>query len=125
MPAARVATEWERRFFDELSSRIPELQDWYHQDADGTPWMTVSYDFIAAGGGVAATLRLDYDGVELVGGWSPSFLNWDAGVRARVAEVDTTPPDGLVASMGTPEEAVGTALPWFEAHQSRWRLREP
>jgi hypothetical protein len=120
----REATALERQFFGGLASHVPDLQDWYHQDPDGEPWMTVSYDFIAPRGGIAATLRLDYDGTEVVGGWSPAGLNWDDGVRARDARVDTTPPGGLAATARSPEEACAIALPWLQAHLSRWPGRE-
>ena len=35
---------------------------------------------------VRKTLRLDYDGHSLRGGWSPAFLSWDDGVRAADAD---------------------------------------
>ena len=84
----------EARFFQELSKRVRGLDDWYHQDADGTLWMTVSYTFGPPGLAVG-TLRLDYDGWDLRGGWSPADLNWDDGVKADDAQIDTGAPDGL------------------------------
>jgi hypothetical protein len=58
-------------FFEDLSKLIPGLHDWYHEDANGSPWMVVSYDFVV-NHAIRATLRLDYDGTSLRGGWSRS-----------------------------------------------------
>jgi len=108
----------EARFFRELSRRVRGLDEWYHQDADGTPWMLVSYTCGPVGVAVG-TLRLDYDGWDLRGGWSPSDLNWDDGVRATDAQVDTGPPDGLSVDCVTCEEAVEIAAEWFGRHIAR------
>jgi hypothetical protein len=109
----------EARFFRELGKRVRGLDEWYHRDADGTPWMLVSYTFVANGGLAVGTLRLDYDGWDLRGGWSPSDLNWDDGVRAADAQVDTGPPDGLSVDCVTCEEAVEIAAEWFGRHVAR------
>ena len=112
--------EHEALFFQEMQRRIPELQDWYHRDPDGEPWMLVSYDFVK-GHVVHATLRVDYDGSRLRGGWSPSCLNWDDGVRAAEALIDTGPPDGLSFDLADdPREAAAVAAAWFRAHLARW-----
>lgn len=103
----------EFRFFEALSARVPDLQDWYHQDSDGSLWMCVSFDFIE-GSSIAATLRLDYDGHRLRGGWSPGFLNWDDGVRAEEAGVETSAPEGLAQDVESPEMAARLAALWFE-----------
>lgn len=108
-------TEDEQEFFRLLSARIDEIQDWYHQDADGTLWMTASYDYVRDGG-IVRTLRIDYDGSHLVGGWSPSSLNWDDGVRAGDAQIDTTPPEGIDCSVTSPEDAAAIAADWFKTH---------
>jgi hypothetical protein len=108
----------EARFFRELSKRVRGLDDWYHQDAGGTPWMIVSYTFVADGLAVG-TIRLDYDGWDLRGGWSPADLNWDDGVRAADAKIDTGPPDGLSVDCVTCEEAVEIATAWFRGHIAR------
>jgi hypothetical protein len=115
----REPTATERTFFDELSALVPGLHDWYHDDPDGTPWMLVSHDFVV-GGGIRDTLRVDYDGKDLRGGWSPASLNWDSGVRARDAEIDTTPPDGLSRDDVEPKEAAAIAAKWFATHIAKW-----
>ncbi|PRY22439.1 hypothetical protein CLV70_117143 [Pseudosporangium ferrugineum] len=85
--------------------------------------MLVSYDFVK-GGAVLETLRVDYDGAQLRGGWSPSCLNWDDGLRAAEALVDTSPPDGLSIDLaGDPRDAAAIASEWFQAHIERWNRR--
>jgi hypothetical protein len=108
-------TPSEQTFFEELSARIPGLQDWYNEDSDGTPWILVSCDFVVDNV-VTATLRTDYDGKNLRGGWGPSFLNWDDGVRATDAHIDTTPPDGLSVDDIDPAPAAEVAAQWFADH---------
>jgi hypothetical protein len=106
-------TAVEQQFFGGVSRRVADLQDWYHADDDGTPWMVVSYD-VVRDSGIVATLRCDYDGARLLGGWSPGLLNWDDGVRAGVAGVVTSPPDGLDLTAPDPEAAASLAATWFE-----------
>ncbi len=77
--------------------------------------MIVSHDFVV-GGGIRDTLRVDYDGSSLRGGWSPANLNWDSGVRAQDAQIDTTPPDGISMDNVDPERAAAAAAKWFTAH---------
>jgi hypothetical protein len=120
----REPTATERIFFDELSALVPGLHDWYHDDPDGTPWTLISHDFMV-GGGIRDTLRLDYDGKDLRGGWSPASLNWDSGVRAGDAQIDTTPPDGLSRDDVEPKEAAAIAAKWFAAHIAKWDLSAP
>lgn len=108
----REPTEQELEFLDPLLGEFPDLQDWFHRDRDGTPWLMVSYDFVSDAG-ITATLRLDYDGQTLEGGWSPAYLNWDAGVRAREVPIDTTGPDGLASRPGSASEAVQYARAWL------------
>ena len=108
----------EQRFFSALSARVPELEDWYHADDDGTPWMIASYDFVV-GTAVRKTLRVDYDGRTLCGGWSPACLNWDDGVRAEEALIETRAPDGLHLDVVDPDEAAQAAAAWFDGHVSR------
>ena len=90
-------TEDEAQFFAEVARRVPDVQDWYHQDADGTLWMTVSYDVVGPRG-MTDTLRVDYDGVAVRGGVSPANLNWDDGVRAAAAGIDLASPQGMQVS---------------------------
>ena len=113
----------EEIFFQEMCRHLPELQDWYHQSPDGEPWMVVSYDFVE-GGAVRETLRVDYDGEHLRGGWSPSCLNWDDGVRAAEALIDTGPPEGLSIDLASdPWEAAAIACTWLQGHIDRWNRR--
>lgn len=115
----REPTATERLFFDELSVLVPGLHDWYHDDPDGTQWMLVSHDFVV-GRGIRATLRVDFDGKCLRGGWSPACLNWDSGVRARDAQIDTTPPDGLSEDDVEPKHAAIVTADWFATHIAKW-----
>jgi hypothetical protein len=116
-------TPEEEIFFEDLVKRIPGLDDWYHADPDGTLWMVASYDF-ATGSAIQKTLRVDYDGRSLRGGWSPSCLNWDDGVRADEALIDTTPPEGLRAdAVKDPRSAATLAATWFEHHIHAWHAR--
>ena len=117
-------TASERAFFEELSAHMPGLQDWYHEDPDGTPWMLVSHDSVV-GGAVTATLRVDYDGTNLRGGWSPAYLNWDDGVRARDAQIDTTPPNGLRVDDVEPGRAAVVTARWFAEHIARRNRATP
>jgi hypothetical protein len=80
--------------------------------------MTASYDF-AQGNQIYETLRLDYDGKSLCGGWSPSCLNWDDGVRADDALIDTTGPDGLRLDCVDPTTDAAAAAAWFRRHIDR------
>ena len=115
----REPTATERIFFDELSGLVPGLHDWYHDDPDGTPWMLVSHDFVVDRG-IRATLRMDFDGEGLRGGWSPACLNWDSGVRACDAQIDTTGPDGLTEDDVDPKHAATLAAKWFATHIDKW-----
>jgi hypothetical protein len=80
----------------------------------------VSHDFVE-GGAVRDTLRLDFDGSTIAGGWSPGLLNWDDGVRADEAGVDTTPPEGIEASGKDAVALARLAADWFEDHRSNWQ----
>ncbi|WP_410814035.1 hypothetical protein [Micromonospora sp. 067-2] len=111
-------TPSEMDFFRSLSELVTGLHDWYHADDDGTPWMVASYDFVA-NDAIHATLRADYDGRSLRGGWSPACLNWDDGVRAADALIDTTPPEGLHLDNIAPHDAAAAAAAWFTMHISR------
>jgi len=41
-----LSVNHKRIFFEELTRRISDLHDWYHEDSEGTLWMVVSYDFV-------------------------------------------------------------------------------
>jgi hypothetical protein len=105
-------TASESEFFDRLSALVPDTQDWYHADEDGTPWMTASYDDVIEGV-MVATWRVDFDGLELVGGRSPAHLNWDDGVRGRATGMRLEQPEGLVAEVASPADAAQVAADWF------------
>jgi len=87
-------TPQEAAFLAQLLSEHPNLDVWQHTAADGRPWLIVSRDF-SVDGGIRDTLRLDFDGNTIKGGWSPACLNWDDGVPATEAEIDLSPPDGI------------------------------
>lgn len=106
-------TAHEAAFFERLRTLVPEAQDWYHVDEDGTPWMTVSYDDMAKGV-MSTTWRIDFDGVELVGGQSPANLNWDDGVRGRATGMSLEAPDGFVTKVSAAEQAADVAAEWFD-----------
>jgi len=111
--------EHEQRFYEVVQDQVSGVDDWYHSDDDGTPWMIVSYDFVIDQT-VRATLRVDYDGSCLRGGWSPSCLNWDDGVKAEEALIDTRGKDGLHRDgVEDPECAAGLAAEWFRDHIER------
>lgn len=118
-----LPTADEADFFERLRVHIPALHDWYHEDTDGTQWMTVSYEVII-GPGIVATWRIDFDGRELVGGRSPAQLNWDDGVRGRHTGMSLVPPDGFVAEVVSLEQAVERCAAWLiEVTQGRARAR--
>lgn len=115
MGANREPTEQERNFVRPLQDAFAGLQDWYLSDSDGTPWLMLSYDFLA-GGGVSQTLRLDYDGQTLEGGWSPASLNWDAETRAREVPIETATPGGLSYRPSSDADALECAHEWLARH---------
>ncbi len=112
-------TEAENRFLATLLPGRPRLMVWPRSDVGGAPWLCVSLDF-SEGNRIQRTLRLDFDGTSLRGGWSPGFLNWDDGVRAEDAGVDTLGPDGLALDTPDADEAGRTAGRWFDDHIARW-----
>jgi hypothetical protein len=111
----RPLTKDEAEFLSLLYTDRPWLDVWRHQDADGTPWLIVSHDF-TRGKHILRTLRLDFDGTAIRGGWSPASLNWDDGVRAEEAEVDWRSSEGLgrTAPVADLAQAAGE---WFDAHR--------
>jgi hypothetical protein len=112
----------ELTFATSLNALVPGLDYWLHADDDGTPWLLVSLDLIE-GNTVRNTLRLDFDSRGIRGGWSPSCLNWDDGMRAEDASIDLAGPDGLVlpANRLSIEELARRAAEWFtQRKQGRW-----
>jgi hypothetical protein len=112
----------ELTFATSLNALVPGLDFWLHADDDGTPWLLVSLDLIE-GDTVRNTLRLDFDSRGIRGGWSPSCLNWDDGMRAEDALINLTGPDGLVlpANRLSIEELARRAAEWFiQPKQGRW-----
>jgi hypothetical protein len=78
---------------------------------------------IGEGNGVENTLRLDFDDRGIRGGWSPSCLNWDDGVRAEEALTDLAGPDGLdfPAAGASVQELARRAAEWFtQPKKGRW-----
>lgn len=108
-------TEAERAFLRILIERIPDIQIWFHSYPDGRPWLIASIDF-TEGKWIRDTLRLDFDGGQILGGWSPAYLNWDGGVPATEAEIDISPPEGISLSGQPPEELAIAAAEWFIRH---------
>jgi hypothetical protein len=115
----------ESAFAEALNALQPGLDYWLHQDADGTPWLLISLDFTQAGT-VHDTLRLDFDVAGIRGGWSPAFLNWDDGVRADCAGIDTTGPGGIrmMDARTSPAERARLAADWFEHHRTSWPVSQ-
>ena len=115
----RSPTPDEARFIDGFGRSIEFYCDaWLHEDEDGTPWMMVSFDFTERGR-IRKTLRLDFDGKTIRGGWSPAALNWDGGVRAEEAAVDCEPPDGIHVVGDSVDALAQAAATWFHHHHTK------
>jgi hypothetical protein len=108
-------------FVEALNALMSRLAYWLHEDADGTPWLLVSFDFVE-GNTVRDTLRLDFDAAGIKGGWSPALLNWDDGVRCAPAGISTTPPEGIdiTSPPASSAELALRAAAWFEHHRATW-----
>ena len=104
-----------------MDALLPGLDYWLHEDDDGSPWLLVSEDF-CIGNTIGDTLRLDFDATGMRGGWSPAFLNWDDGVRAETAAINTNGPDGMMVAAAdrSPAELARVAADWFTGHRRRW-----
>lgn len=102
----------ETEIAEALDTLCPGLDYWLHEDDDSTPWMMVSRD-IVRGGGIVAVPRVDIDTNGAKGGLSPAHLNWDDGVRALDAGVDTTGPHGFEQPRSA--ELIGQLASWFHA----------
>jgi hypothetical protein len=90
-----------------------------HADAGGRPWLLVHMDFIERGA-VRDTLRLDVEEGRIRGGWSPSFLNGDDGVKATEAGIDVGSSDGIDMTSSSIEELARVARAWFDDHALGW-----
>lgn len=115
--AAQVAprTNAEAEFLAALLlDEPPYLDVWTHTNAAGEPWLCVSLS-LASGVAVERTLRLDFDGRCIRGGWSPANLNWDSGLPAQEAGIDTRPPDGIEVTGGSPTALAQASRDWFRA----------
>lgn len=110
-------TPAEAAFFTALQQRVRAVQDWYYRDAEGL-WMIASLDLPLGHGHIRDTWRCDFDGVTLLAGRSPGYLNWDDGVRALAAGVDVDGPNGLRTSVTDPASAALEAASWFESRVS-------
>ena len=115
-------TPAERVFLSQLLSDTPPFLDvWLHDDNDGTPWLIASLSF-GEGTSVHSTLRLDFDGASIRGGWSQYNLNGDDGVRASDADVDFLGEDGIDVTSGGPEKLAALAREWFEHHSEHQQM---
>lgn len=95
----------------------PFFDFWLHSlPSDRSPWMLVSLTFCNEKGGVLKTLRLDFDGVRIKGGWSPGNLNWDCEIPATEAGVNLGEPDGIDKAGESPELLAQLASSWFLNH---------
>jgi hypothetical protein len=116
-------TAEEAEFLDALFAEVTYLMIWPHEDPTGEQWLCLSTDFVEDGV-VHDTLRLDFDGTSIVGGWSPSFLNGDDGFRAHDAGIDTGPPDGINVADESPAALAQSAADWFRKHEAKWPTSE-
>jgi hypothetical protein len=117
----RPLTPDERTFIaGVLRDKPPFLDVWRHVDEDGSPWLIISADFIVDGA-VRGTLRLDFDGASMKGGWSRFLLNGDDGLRAELAGVDFNGADGYSKAFEDVAEASLDVRHWFEHHYEAWQ----
>ncbi|WP_199856669.1 hypothetical protein [Nocardia suismassiliense] len=121
---AEDPTPDELRFFTALQARVPDIEEWYYADDDGTLWVIASLDFLDSTGYIRDILRVDYDGVSLRGGWSPTCILGDDGVPFAEAGIETGP-DGLRRDNIAPLRAAEVAAEWFIAVRQRPPQPEP
>ncbi|MFF3227157.1 hypothetical protein ACFYV7_30470 [Nocardia suismassiliense] len=114
----------EQRFFAALQARVPDIEDWYYADDDGTLWVIASLDFLDSTGCIRDILRVDYDGVSLRGGWSPTNILGDDGVPFAEAGIETGQ-DGLRRDNIAPLRAAQIAAEWFITVRQGQRKPEP
>jgi len=113
LDTSAARTPAESQFLAAVAQRMPFLDDWYHVDDQGRPWLLLSMDF-GTDRAVEATLRLDFDGAGIQGGWSPACLNWEAGI-------DLSPPEGINVVSEDPALLADRAVEWFRWHRDRRR----
>ena len=110
-------TSAEVRFVEILTERVGEEIDIWLHATENRPWLIASLD-VSDGRRVLRTFRVDFDGSTVVGGRSPASMNWDFGVSADEAAIDTQPPHGLPRTNGKPEVLAEVAAEWFLASTS-------
>ena len=101
-------TEAERIFLAALGEKIGGMNLWLNRTSDGRPWLIVL-------GTMGPSHRLDFDGHQIKGGWSPESL--DLNRQATEAGVCIGPPDGIVESSESPVELAKAAADWFNARE--------
>jgi len=108
----RRAVDWRAYGVQEKDTQV-----WIHESEGIGAWLLVSLDLVKDNV-VERTLRLDFDGTGIAGGWSPSALNWDDGVPATEAGIDVQEPDGILvrSRAGSPVALGSLAGDWFEKH---------
>jgi hypothetical protein len=110
-------TAAESSFVACLRPSVPNLDVWLHE-TNGIPWLIASVD-VARAQAIVATWRIDFDGTTICSGLSPASLNWDDGVSAAKAGIDTQPPTGLAPIKGEPENLASVAADWLIAAIAR------
>jgi hypothetical protein len=110
-------TARELEFIEQLEKHTspPYFDLWLHTSSENKPWLLVSMSYINEGV-VNKTLRLDFDGNCITGGWSLHNLNGDDGVPAALAGVSIDPPDGIFATNLPPADLGIIAAEWFRCH---------
>ncbi len=104
-------TPAEASFVLALRSSVADLDVWLHE-TNGLPWLIASVDVVKENW-IVSTWRVEFDGATICGGLSPASLNWDDGLSADEAGIDTGPPTGLAATKGSPEDLAASAATWL------------
>jgi hypothetical protein len=106
-------TDAESRFVTALRRQLETVQIWLHT-TEHRPWLIASVD-VVRDRHIERTWRIDFDQSAVEGGLSPASLNWDDGVSASEAGINTDPPLGLPLTTGTPEDLAELVAEWFSA----------
>ncbi len=112
--------------WNSLGIESMDTQAWVYGDEVIDEWVMLHVD-IVADNKILRTLRVDVDRARVRGGISPGSLDWDEGMRAEDAGIDTRPPDGLEESVkdysvsGIAERIVS----WLEAEIGKGVPRRP